>query len=100
VLATAGLPEREARALLERLIGSGDLVPVGEHVYHREALREIKRLVTDHFREKGPFTVAEVRDLTGSSRKYVVPLVEHLDGTGFTRRQGDLRIVTRAEEGE
>jgi selenocysteine-specific elongation factor len=45
--------------------------------------------------EKGPFTIADLRDMTGSSRKYVVPLAEYLDGIGLTRRQGDLRTVAR-----
>jgi selenocysteine-specific elongation factor len=97
VLAAAGRPTPEARALMGRLVDSGDLVIVGEHAYDREALGEIQRLLADHFREKGPFTVADLRDLTQSSRKYVVPLVEYLDGIGFTRRQGDLRIVTRPD---
>jgi len=97
VLAASGRPTPEARALMTRLIDSGDLAIVGEYAYHREALAEIQRLVTQHFREKGPFTVADLRDLTQSSRKYVVPLAEYLDGVGFTRRQGDLRIVARPE---
>ena len=98
LLAVARRPGPEAKALLARLTDSGDLVPVGEHVYHRDTLAETERLVRQHFREKGAFTVADLRDMTQSSRKYVVPLVEYLDGTGFTRRQGDLRIVTRPEE--
>jgi selenocysteine-specific elongation factor len=98
LLAVGRRPEVEARALLARLTDNGELVPVGEHVYHRVALEEVQRRVRQHFRAKGPFTVAELRDLTGSSRKYCVPLAEHLDGIGFTRRQGDLRIVTRPDD--
>ena len=41
----------------------------------------------------GPFTVAEFRDLVGASRKYAVPLLEYLDQAGFTRRQGDVRVL-------
>ncbi len=40
-----------------------------------------------------PFSAAEVRDAIGSSRKYVIPLLEHLDAIDFTLRQGDLRVV-------
>jgi selenocysteine-specific elongation factor len=38
-------------------------------------------------------TVAEVRDALGTSRKYLLPLLGHLDATGVTRRRGDLRVA-------
>jgi selenocysteine-specific elongation factor len=37
-------------------------------------------------------TVAEVRDALGTSRKFLLPLLAVLDGTGVTRRRGDVRI--------
>ena len=37
-------------------------------------------------------TVAAVRDALGTSRKHVVPLLEHLDTAGVTRRRGVLRV--------
>jgi selenocysteine-specific elongation factor len=94
VLERAGATDaKEARALFDIAVARGDLVVVGEHVYHRECLGDLAQLVRDHVREKGPFTIAQLRDLTGSSRKYVVPLAEYLDRTGLTRRQGDLRTL-------
>jgi selenocysteine-specific elongation factor len=36
-------------------------------------------------------SVAEIRDLLGTSRKYAVPLCEWLDDSGATIRRGDLR---------
>jgi selenocysteine-specific elongation factor len=38
------------------------------------------------------FTVSELRDALGVSRKYALPLVNELDARGVTRRRGDLRI--------
>jgi selenocysteine-specific elongation factor len=37
-------------------------------------------------------TVAEIRDALGTTRKYLLPLLGILDGTGRTRRRGDLRV--------
>jgi selenocysteine-specific elongation factor len=37
-------------------------------------------------------TVSALREALGTSRKYAVPLAEHLDATGVTRRVGDLRF--------
>ena len=44
---------------------------------------------------EGGFTLAMVRDLTGSSRKFVLPVLEYLDGRGLTRRVGEKRIFVR-----
>jgi selenocysteine-specific elongation factor len=40
------------------------------------------------------FTVAEFRDHFGLSRRHAVPLLEWLDGAGWTRRRGDGRSVS------
>lgn len=39
------------------------------------------------------FTVADLRDRLGVSRRHAVPIVEWLDATGVTKRSGDLRIL-------
>jgi selenocysteine-specific elongation factor len=45
-----------------------------------------------------PFTVSAARDALGATRRVVVPLLEHLDATRRTRRDGDgNRVVTRTE---
>ena len=41
----------------------------------------------------GTLSVGDVRELLGSSRKYVVPLLEQFDREGFTRRRGDVRVA-------
>jgi selenocysteine-specific elongation factor len=38
-------------------------------------------------------TVSMVREALGTTRRYVVPLLVHLDATGVTRRRGDLRVA-------
>jgi selenocysteine-specific elongation factor len=45
--------------------------------------------------EKGQMTVADARDLFDSSRKYMLALMEHLDATGVTVRDGDFRKLRR-----
>ena len=46
-----------------------------------------------HLHAHGTVTVAQVRDLFGTSRKYVLALLEHLDAQGITRRIGDERVL-------
>jgi selenocysteine-specific elongation factor len=40
----------------------------------------------------GGITVSTFREALGTSRKFAVPLLEHFDRTGVTRRDGDLRF--------
>ncbi len=54
----------------------------------------------EDFKEKlktidGDITLAAVRDVTGSSRKYALPLLEYFDSKGITRRVGDKRILLK-----
>ncbi|MBQ7217535.1 MAG: selenocysteine-specific translation elongation factor [Synergistaceae bacterium] len=38
-------------------------------------------------------TLAQVRDATGSTRKFILPILEYFDSKGWTRRAGDYRAV-------
>jgi selenocysteine-specific elongation factor len=42
------------------------------------------------------FSVADFKDRFGLTRKWAIPLLEHLDSTGATRRLGDERVVVRS----
>jgi selenocysteine-specific elongation factor len=79
--------------LLRSLVDSGDLVRVGDFLLTRALAQEARRRVRDHIAAHGPMTIAEIRDLLGTTRKYAVPLCEWLDQTGATRRRGDVRVL-------
>jgi selenocysteine-specific elongation factor len=55
----------------------------------------------DVVREAGTagVTVSAVRETLGTSRKYAVPLLEHLDERRLTRRVGDVRVALEPSEG-
>jgi selenocysteine-specific elongation factor len=40
--------------------------------------------------------IPELRDALKTSRKYMIPLLEHFDGIGLTARSGDKRFLKRA----
>lgn len=84
-----------SRALLELAVSEGDVVLIGDFVMGRRALEQAVEELAELYRRSGAFGVSEVRDLWGSSRKYVVPILEHLDGAGVTRREGDRRHFVR-----
>jgi selenocysteine-specific elongation factor len=81
------------RELLMALADRGDVVRVGaDGVFLPDAVRRFGDAIIDALRD-GPITVAKARDLTGSSRKHVLPLLQFLDDHGLTRRIGDDRIL-------
>lgn len=84
-----GLSEDFARSLEE----SGDLVRIGDFYLTASQAGRARELVRATIESVGPLTVAQVRDLLGTSRKYAVPLCEWLDSTGATRRRGDQRTL-------
>jgi selenocysteine-specific elongation factor len=79
--------------LLQSLSRSGELVRIGDFHLTRRQAKDIRVKVRDAIVSRGPVTVAEIRDLLGTSRKYAVPLCEWLDQTGATIRRGDTRVL-------
>jgi selenocysteine-specific elongation factor len=90
-----GLDRELVAALAER----GDLVRIGiEAVFLPNAVARFADAVVNELATTGTITVARARDLTGSSRKHVLPLLGFLDDRGVTRRSGDDRILVVAPE--
>lgn len=89
----ADLSQTYDPALVKALIRSGRLVDVGAGIiYPAEWIEDLRRRVANRLRDAGPFSVAEFRDMVGTTRKYAIPLLEYLDQIGFTRREGDVRV--------
>jgi selenocysteine-specific elongation factor len=90
-----GLDRELVAALAER----GDLVRIGtEAVFLPDAVARFADAVVRELATAGSITVARARDLTGSSRKHVLPLLGFLDDRGLTRRSGDDRILVLPPE--
>jgi len=82
------------RELVAALDERGDLVRIGtEAVFLPETVASFADLVVTELASAPTITVARARDLSGSSRKHVLPLLQYLDDHGLTRRQGDDRIL-------
>ncbi|HEX9774355.1 MAG TPA: selenocysteine-specific translation elongation factor [Actinomycetota bacterium] len=93
---TTSLMDAHGDHLVRALVEAGDLVPVGEDVVlTAELLGEAKRIIAEATEAEGALTAARIKELLGTTRKYAIPLLEHLDRTGFTRRVGDLRELVR-----
>jgi selenocysteine-specific elongation factor len=51
----------------------------------------MKSTVVDFISKNGAATVSQLREALQSSRRVMVPFLEHLDSTGVTKRVGDGR---------
>jgi len=90
----AGGNAANLKDLFEVCIAEGDLVHIAEDIYlHGDVEAEMRRLVREKLTEGKGLTVAEIRDMLGTTRKYAVPLCEYLDRVGVTRREGDVRVL-------
>jgi selenocysteine-specific elongation factor len=90
-------------ARLEKLLrvatSTGQIVRIDPSIYlHADRELELRAKARELFAKQGPFTVSNLREAVGTSRKYAVPLAEHLDRVGFTKRSGDTRTVVAANE--
>jgi selenocysteine-specific elongation factor len=81
-------------ALIQHLIREGQIVRVSDDVvFSRRAVDEAIERLRSYLRANPTLTVAAARDVLGSSRRYVLPLLEWLDAQKVTRRVGDDRIL-------
>ncbi|MBX9626339.1 MAG: selenocysteine-specific translation elongation factor [Gemmataceae bacterium] len=78
-------------------VAEGLLVKLSEDLYlSAESEAGMRAAVADRLRAGLGATVAELRDLLGTTRKYAVPICEYLDRIGLTKRDGDLRVLAAA----
>jgi selenocysteine-specific elongation factor len=87
-------PDGVDRAELRELVRRGQVVEQDGIFFAvpavEAAARLAARLLAD---DPGGFTVSTFREAAGNTRKHAMPLLALLDGTGVTRRRGDIRIA-------
>ena len=88
--------EKDLLELLNLLARDGGAVKVSmELFYAPEALAMIRDKLTEHMRRTGGLTPGEFRELTGLSRKFMIPLLEYFDREKLTIRVGEKRILRK-----
>ena len=80
--------------ILNILSDEGRVVRVSDSVvFSSAAYQDMVAKISTHIRENGEITVADVRDLFDTSRKYALALMDYLDAQRITRRVGDARVL-------
>ena len=94
VLGQMGKDQKKAQQVHAALVGSGTLVRMDAQMcFHREAYDEAVRQIVEQCRAQGQITLAEVRDLLGTSRKYAMAILDTLDREKVTKKVGDVRVL-------
>jgi len=80
--------------LLTMAVENGDLVAVNtEYYFHSLRIDEAKAKLSEAIETSGGLSMSDIRQLLDTTRKWCVPLCEYLDESGFTRRDGDVRVL-------
>jgi selenocysteine-specific elongation factor len=95
--AQAGGNAANLKDLFDVCMADGLLVKVADDIYlHADVEADMRKRLRDKLEGGGAgMTVAEIRDLLGTTRKYAVPICEYLDRVGVTQREGDLRVLAK-----
>jgi len=90
------LQEKPTLEHLSLLVRQGRAVKVKSDLFYAPGpLQLISDTVLEHLQAKGEITPAEFREITGLSRKFMIPLLEYFDSLKMTVRVGDKRLLRR-----
>lgn len=87
--------EKTKIEILESLIDNTIVRLDADLVLHANVLKEAIQKVEDHFSANEQMGLAEFRDMTGSSRKYSMAILEYIDKLGITRRVENYRVLAK-----
>jgi selenocysteine-specific elongation factor len=90
------LPGNTAIDVLGVMVKEGLLLKIKEDLYfHRRAVEELERRLIDFLKKHGEITTPQFKEMTGTSRKYTIPLIEYFDLSQITVRVGDSRVLRK-----
>lgn len=80
--------------ILNYFLYTGILIGLEEGIIiHSANIDKAKSLILQHLKENNQITLAEVRDILKTSRKYALPIISFLDKQKITRRIDDKRVL-------
>jgi selenocysteine-specific elongation factor len=91
---TLGIPPPAVEEILRIGIEIGEVVALADGVlYTPEQIDNLRGRISE-IADGKPFAMTDMRDALGTTRKYVMPLLEYFDAAGITVRDGDQRTLT------
>ena len=85
-----------AKDVLMLLVDEGLIVKAKEDLYfNSRAVEDLQQRLVDFLVSHGEITTPQFKDMTGVSRKYLIPLIEYFDAQNVTIRIGDSRKLRK-----
>jgi len=82
--------------VIEVMLKEGVLVKTKEDLYfHSQAIEKLEDMLINFLKKHGEITTPQLKDITGVSRKFTIPLIEYFDRTRVTVRVGDSRVLRK-----
>ena len=93
---TLNIDPKRAKDVLMLLVKEGMVVKVKDDLYFdTDSVNNLKERLKTFLLENTEITTPQFKDMTGASRKYVIPLLEYFDSTNVTIRIGDNRKLRK-----
>jgi len=87
----------QARDVLLLLVEEGVIIKTKEDLYFStKSIDQLKGRLVEFLTVRGEISTPQFKEMTGVSRKYVIPLIEYFDSQNVTIRIGDVRRLRRA----
>ncbi len=96
VAASLGMTTAQGKDVLSLLLNEKKVVKVKEELYFSAgAMSDIESRLVAFLKKNGEIAMPQFKELTGTSRKYSVPLMEYFDSSQLTLRIGDIRRLRK-----
>lgn len=94
VAAAVGAQPDSLRPVMDYLVSQAGVTRTKEGFFFlTEILDEMARKVVARLNTQAEIVVADMKEITGTTRKYTIPLLEYLDTQRITSRRGDVRVL-------
>jgi len=91
--------EKAIQAIFDHLVHEGILVKIKSGIYfHHTHFEKLREELIRYLKANKEITTPQFKEMTGASRKYVIPLIEYFDQVKLTLRLGDKRVLRAGKE--
>jgi selenocysteine-specific elongation factor len=88
---------QSVKDVLMHLVEEGVIVKTKDDLYFdRSTMENLKKNIISFLEKNGEIAIPQFKELTGASRKYLIPLIEYFDAEKVTIRVGDSRKLRKA----
>jgi selenocysteine-specific elongation factor len=87
---------KRSKDILMHLVNEGAIIKVKEDLYfHAQTIEKLRKKLVEYLEARGEINTPQFKEMTGVSRKYVIPLAEYFDAINVTLRVGDVRKLRK-----